>query len=97
VQKYYPSQYQALDIYTQHSWTAAMVFVEAVKRAGTNLTRASLVQALDSIHNFPTGWSSPISYGTGNHDPNHCVRQMQHDPQPFPNGTWHTVSDWKCY
>ncbi len=74
-----------------------MVFVEAVKRAGTNLTRASLVQALDSIHNFPTGWSSPISYGTGNHDPNHCVRQMQHDPQPFPNGTWHTVSDWKCY
>ena len=97
VQKYYPSQYQALDIYTQHSWTAAMVFVEAVKRAGPNLTRATLVQALDSIRNFQTGWSSPISYGTGNHDPNHCVRQTQHDPSPFPQGTWHTVSDWKCY
>jgi branched-chain amino acid transport system substrate-binding protein len=99
VQKYYPNQYQALDIYTQHSWTAAMIFVEAVKRVGKNpLTRASLVQALDSIQNFQTGWSRPISYGPGNHDPNHCIRQMQHDPKPSQDGgTWHTVSDWKCY
>jgi ABC-type branched-subunit amino acid transport system substrate-binding protein len=98
VQRYYPNQVPALDIYTQISWTAAQIFVEAVKRAGANLTRATLVQALNSIQNFDTGWSKPISYSnTPTHDPNHCVTFMKHDPQPAPDGTWHTYTDWKCY
>lgn len=100
VEHYYPSQVPALDIYTQHSWTSAMVFVEAVKRAGKDLTRQSLVNALDSIQNFDTGWSKPISYGPGNHDPNHCFMYMDHDPKSAPDGTWHQdpkVPDWQCF
>jgi ABC-type branched-subunit amino acid transport system substrate-binding protein len=94
VNHYYPNQVPALDIYTQHSWTAAMVFIEAVKRAGPNLDRASLIAALNSIQNFDTGWSTPLSYGAGTHDPNHCFTYT-HDNAP--NGTWTTTSGWKCY
>src|SRR5438132_6321492 len=52
VRRYYPGQFQALDIYTQHSWTAAMVFAEAARRAGAGLNRSTLIKALQSIRNF---------------------------------------------
>jgi hypothetical protein len=99
VQRYYPNQVPALDIYTQIAWSAAQVFVEAVKRAGANLTRATLVQALNSIQNFDTGWSRPISYSASTpHDPNRCFTFVKHDPQTYDaGGTWHTYTDWKCF
>jgi branched-chain amino acid transport system substrate-binding protein len=90
VQHYYPAQVKNLDIYTQIAWTAAMVFVEAVKRAGPDLTRATLLQALNSIQNFDTGWSRPLSYGPGVHDPNRCFRYMA-----YQDG-WRNTSDWTC-
>jgi ABC-type branched-subunit amino acid transport system substrate-binding protein len=91
VQRYYPGQFQALDIYTQHSWTAAMVFHEAAKRAGANLSRETLIQALNSIQNFQTGWSVPLSYGAGAKDPNRCFMYTSHE-----GGGWHTTSGWIC-
>jgi ABC-type branched-subunit amino acid transport system substrate-binding protein len=91
VQHYYPGQFQALDIYTQHSWTAAMLFAEGAKRAGNNLTGDTLVQALNSIQNFQTGWSMPLSYGGGAHDPNHCFQYTSH-----VGGNWHTEGGWVC-
>jgi branched-chain amino acid transport system substrate-binding protein len=91
VQRYYPGQFQALDIYTQHSWTAAMVFVEAAKRAGPNLSRDTLIQALNSIQGFQTGWSVPLSYGSGPHDPNRCFTYTSHG-----SGGWKTDTGWLC-
>lgn len=91
VQHFYPGQFQALDIYTQHAWTAAMVFVEAARRAGKNLSRDSLVQALNGLQNFQTGWSVPLSYGAGAHDPNHCFTYTA-----AGSGGWHTTSGWIC-
>lgn len=91
VQQYYPGQFQALDIYTQHAWTAAMLFHDAAKRAGANLSRDSLIQALNSTQNFETGWSVPLSYGPGSHDPNHCFTYTSH-----VGGNWHTESGWVC-
>ena len=93
VNHYYPGQFQALDIYTQHSWTAAMVFAEAARRAGSNLNRSSLVQALNGIRNFNTGWSVPLTYGGGAHDPNRC---FTYTANRSPNGTWATTSGWVC-
>ncbi|HEY0831472.1 MAG TPA: ABC transporter substrate-binding protein [Candidatus Dormibacteraeota bacterium] len=91
VQHFYPGQFQALDIYTQHAWTAAMVFVEAARKAGRNLSRDSLVQALDAMQGYQTGWSVPLSYGSGNHDPNRCFTYTAN------NGSgWHTTSGWIC-
>jgi ABC-type branched-subunit amino acid transport system substrate-binding protein len=91
VQHFYPGQFQALDIYTQHAWTAAMLFAEAAKRAGPNLSQQSLIQALNSIQNFNTGWSVPLSYGPGAHDPNRCFTYTSHE-----GGPWHTTSGWTC-
>jgi ABC-type branched-subunit amino acid transport system substrate-binding protein len=92
VQRYYPGQFQALDIYTQHSWTAAMVFHEAAKRAGANLSRDTLVQSLNSLQGFQTGWSVPLSYGPGAHDPNRCFTYISH-----VGGNWHTEGNgWVC-
>ena len=91
VQHYYPGQFQALDIYTQHSWTAAMVFAAAAKKAGSNLTRDSLVEALNSLQGYQTGWSVPLSYGAGNHDPNHCFTYTENK-----GSGWHTTSGWIC-
>jgi ABC-type branched-subunit amino acid transport system substrate-binding protein len=91
VQRYYPGQFQALDIYTQHAWTAAMVFQEAAKRAGANLSRETLIQSLNSLQGFQTGWSVPLSYGAGAHDPNHCFMYTSHE-----GGGWHTTSGWIC-
>src|SRR5438132_2440852 len=91
VQHYYPGQFQALDIYTQHSWTAAMVFTAAAKKAGSNLTPDSLVQALNSLQGFQTGWSVPLSYGSGAHDPNHCFTYTASG-----GSGWRTTSGWIC-
>ena len=90
VQHYYPGQVKNLDVYTQIAWTAAMVFVEAVKRAGPDLTRASLVSSLNAIQGYDTGWSRPLSYGGGAHDPNRCFRYMA-----YQDG-WKNTSDWSC-
>jgi ABC-type branched-subunit amino acid transport system substrate-binding protein len=91
VQHYYPGQFQALDIYTQHAWTAAMVFVEAARKAGKNLSRDSLVQALNAMQGYQTGWSVPLSYGSGNHDPNRCFTYTANG-----GSGWHTTSGWIC-
>jgi ABC-type branched-subunit amino acid transport system substrate-binding protein len=93
VQHFYPGQFQALDIYTQHAWTAAMLFVAAARKAGSGLSRDTLVQALNGTQNFDTGWSVPLSYGAGAHDPNHC---FTYTTDAAPNGSWHTVSGWIC-
>ena len=91
VQHFYPGQFQALDIYTQHAWTAAMVFAEAAKKAGSGLSRDSLVQQLDALQGFQTGWSVPLSYGSGPHDPNHCFTYTANS-----GSGWHTTSGWIC-
>ena len=98
---YYASQVPNLDVYCQNAWDAAAVFVQAAKNAGSNLTRASLVQALDGLSNFPTGWSAPITYTTadskGGHEPTRCFYWLHHDDMPeAKGGSWHTDSGNHC-
>jgi branched-chain amino acid transport system substrate-binding protein len=94
VRTYYPGQYGALDSYTTYQWLAAEVFVQAVKSIGNApVTRASLVNALNGIKNFDNGGiTQPISYGTGNHDPLHCLQWLHNY-----NGQWKTTSGWNCF
>lgn len=44
---------------------AAAVLVEALRRAGRDLTRERLVQALESLSRFETGFGPPVSFGPG--------------------------------
>src|SRR5260370_20570750 len=91
VQHFYPGQFQALDIYTQHAWTAAMVFVEAARKAGKSLTRETLAQALNPMNGYQTGWTVPISYVPAAHAPNRCFTYTA----STGNG-WHTTSGLIC-
>jgi ABC-type branched-subunit amino acid transport system substrate-binding protein len=94
VRKYYPSQYGALDTYTTQQWVAAEVFVQAIKDLGNKpVTRQNLVTALDGIKNFNDGGiTQPITYGSGNHDPLHCLQWIHNN-----NGRWKTTSGWNCF
>ena len=68
-----------------------MVFAEAARKAGSNLSRASLIQALQGMQGFQTGWSVPLSYGSGSHDPNRCFTYTANS-----GSGWHTTSSWIC-
>jgi len=94
VHTYFPGQYQALDSYTTYQWLAAEVFVQAVKSIGNApVTRESLVNALNGMHNFDDGGiTTPISYGSGNHDPLKCLQWLHNF-----NGQWRTTSGWNCF
>jgi ABC-type branched-subunit amino acid transport system substrate-binding protein len=45
------------------AYSAAGLLVEGLKRAGKDLSREKLIQALEGLYNFPTGTTPPISYG----------------------------------
>jgi len=93
VRQYFPSQVAALDVYTEGEWIAAHLFTDAVGRIGkAAVTRQSLAAALNTITNFQSGLTIPLSYSSSNHDPNHCF-QWIHDVK----GVWTTYSDWKCF
>jgi ABC-type branched-subunit amino acid transport system substrate-binding protein len=93
VHTYFPGQFQALDSYTTYQWLAAEVFVNAVKSISGPVTRQSLVNALNGIHNFDDGGiTPPISYGSGNHDPLKCLQWLHNF-----NGQWRTTSGWNCF
>ena len=38
------------------------------------------------------GITQPISYGSGNHDPLHCLQWLHNF-----NGQWKTTSGWNCF
>jgi branched-chain amino acid transport system substrate-binding protein len=94
VHKYYPGQYGALDVYTSYQWLAAEVFVQAIKDIGNGpVTRQSLVTALNGLKNYNDGGlTEPITYGSGNHDPLHCLQWIHNT-----NGSWKTISGWNCF
>jgi ABC-type branched-subunit amino acid transport system substrate-binding protein len=94
VHTYFPGQFQQLDSYSTYQWIAAEVLVQAVKSIGNGaVTRASIATALNNIKNFDTGGiTTPISYGSGNHDPLHCLQWLHNT-----NGQWRTTSGWNCF
>jgi len=49
------------------TYSDAIVFVEAMKRAGKNLNNMTLVSALESLKDFDTGISGLITYGPDDH------------------------------
>lgn len=65
LQKYHPNT--APGYWSYLGMAGAMVFVEGLKRAGPDLTREKLIEALETLQGFETGVVPPISFGKGNH------------------------------
>jgi branched-chain amino acid transport system substrate-binding protein len=92
VQRYFPNQAKALDVYTEAQWVAAKVFVEGLKRIPGAVTHQSLVAALNTLKGFQPGLIPSVTYGPGNHDPNHCFQWIKND-----KGAWKTYATNKCF
>ena len=92
VQRYFPSQAKALDVYSEAQWVAAKVFVEALKRIPGPVTRQSLVAALNTLKDFKPGLIPSVTYGPGNHDPNRCFGWIKNE-----KSAWKTYATNKCF
>jgi branched-chain amino acid transport system substrate-binding protein len=54
--------------YDLAAYGACQVAMEAIRRAGQNLTRESFVSALETVENFETGVTFPVTYGPNKHE-----------------------------
>jgi branched-chain amino acid transport system substrate-binding protein len=92
VKRYFPNQVDALDVYSESTWTSAKLFTDALRRAGADPSRAALVTALDGTSGFQGGLSAtPISY-SGKRDPARCFWMLQNKSQ-----VWTTVTEAACF
>jgi branched-chain amino acid transport system substrate-binding protein len=77
VAKYYPSQVSNMDAFSEGSWVACRVFAQALANIQGPITRAALVQALNS-GSYSTGGMAPtLNYGgtsgSDKNDASHCA------------------------
>lgn len=95
VARYYPNQAQNMDAFSEGSWIASRLFVEALRKLGSNITRDGLVNALDSGTYDIGGMAPPLSYGaTGSsHAANHCATYIQY----ASDNRWKIVQGFTCY
>ena len=61
MQRYFPKNEP--NRYSLAGYFAGMLFVEGAKRAGRNLTRESLIAALESVKGFESGILPPLTIG----------------------------------
>lgn len=92
-QKYGADKYLGSQQYVQ-GWTVARVFIEATKQAGKDLSRESLISAIEGMNNYDTeGLSAPVSFSPKNHNGLRAVRIFGYDfnkKQLVPESDWIT-------
>jgi eukaryotic-like serine/threonine-protein kinase len=71
LKQYYPNE--KANFGSLEGYLNAVVFVEGLRRAGTNLTSETLVEALESIHNLDIGLGTPLNYSPSEHQASHKV------------------------
>jgi branched-chain amino acid transport system substrate-binding protein len=75
------------DLFTMYAWNSASLFVQALKNAGTNPSRGSILQALSKITSYNGGFivttSNPVARTTSN-----CYLLGQ-----VANGQWQRLDD----
>ena len=60
---------------------AARLLVEGLRRAGRDVSRAKLIEALETIQRFETGYGAPVTYGPRQHMGFTGARIAPFDPQ----------------
>jgi branched-chain amino acid transport system substrate-binding protein len=85
---------EKLHPYYVYGWINSIVFAEAAKRAGKDLTREGLINALESFRNFdPEGMMGPITYSATSHGSPGYARMTKGDVK---NKRFVTLTDWKA-
>jgi branched-chain amino acid transport system substrate-binding protein len=88
MQKYFPNL--ALDTTNLYGYQKAALFVEALQRSGRDLTRESLLKAIESIKDWDPGWGLKYSYGGDDR------RVMSRAARlvVVRDGKWTRMTDW---
>ena len=69
------------------AYASARVLVESLRRAGAELTRADLIQALESLRDFDTGAAPPVTFGgPAGGCPGRSARASGLGQRPAPGG-----------
>jgi branched-chain amino acid transport system substrate-binding protein len=88
MKKYFPNL--ALDTTNLYGYQKAALFVEALQRTGKNLTRESLLKAIESIKDWDPGWGLKYSYGGDNRRVMSRVGRLV----VVKDGKWTKKSEW---
>ncbi|MFQ5401474.1 MAG: ABC transporter substrate-binding protein [Anaerolineae bacterium] len=75
--------------YSLSSWAVGEIIVEALNRAGPDLTREEFVAALESLQDFSTGLTPAFSYSADDHQ---GIKQMA--IVELQGGVWIPVTDF---
>jgi len=83
--KYFPGE--APDYVSLESYLTANVLIEGLRRAGPQLDTETLVDTLESMHDFDMGLGPRVTFGPAEHQAVHKVWGTQLDP----NGQYHPI------
>lgn len=77
---------------TANMWgyQAAITLVEALKRAGKDLTREGIIKAMETFKNFDNGFLPPITWGPDDRIGSNAVKIFK-----FMDGRWNQLSNWR--
>lgn len=92
MKRQYPRDTDKLSWASELSWLGAKMFVEALKRAGPNPTRGGILNALDTMTNFDSGFAPPYTIRPGPHDFVKCAKSAKISA----SRTWVQYTDWFC-
>ncbi|MFH1091456.1 MAG: ABC transporter substrate-binding protein, partial [Pseudomonadota bacterium] len=87
LKKYYPDIEPGM--FAMHGYVSAMIFCEAMKKAGPEPTRDKLISALESMTGVNIGFMAPLSFSPTQHQGNLNARVNQ-----VKNGNWEPITDW---
>jgi hypothetical protein len=95
VAKYFRGQVPNMDAFSEGSWVACRVFVQALQKLGPNVSRNGLVQALNSGVYSTNGMAPNLNYGAtnGGHDASHCALYVTYTP----SRQWQTAQGFTCH
>ena len=76
-------------LYHYYGFATATVLVEEIRKAGKNLTRNRLIQALENLNDWDSGVFPPITYNRNDHSGVEAVMLLQ-----LQGGKQVAISDW---
>ena len=80
---------QMRGLYHYYGFATAYILVEGLKRAGKNLNRQRLINALENLKNWDSGFFPPITFGRDDHAGVESVMLLQ-----LQGGKQVEISDW---
>ena len=80
--------------YDYYSWGAAKIMVEALRRAGKNPTRESLIKGLETFKGYKTGIYGPLTWRPDKRAGNQSIQMQSAVKLPGGNHRWFPISSW---